>query len=71
MKYYQYRFPKIGEIWQDDRGPFLVTAEHKLTPRDKSVGYVCAIGIIDMKNGVTTSHWEISDLMLEEMTFVA
>ena len=65
------RFPKTGEIWRDPRGPFLVTAEHKLTSRDKSVGYVCSLSVLDMTDGVIAHNWYVSDRMLEEMTFVA
>lgn len=65
------RIPKKGEIWRDERGPFLVTQEHSLAPWDKRVGYVCAIGIIDMMDGTTTNYWAISNIMLDDMTFVS
>ena len=65
------RMPKKGDIWRDNRGPFLVIEEHNLAPWDKRVGYIFAIGVLDMLEGTTTHYWAVSNLMFEEMTFVA
>jgi hypothetical protein len=65
------KLPKRGDIWRDSRGPFLVLEEHKLAPWDKRVGYIFAIGILDLANGVITHYWAISNIMFDDMTFVA
>ena len=65
------KLPKRGDIWHDGRGPFLVLEEHKLAPWDKRVGYIFAIGVLDLENGVITNYWAVSNLMFDEMTFVA
>lgn len=65
------QLPKRGDIWRDSRGPFLVLEEHKLAPREKRVGYIFAIGILDLANGVITHYWGVSNLMFDDMTFVA
>lgn len=65
------QMPRTGDIWRDGRGPFLVLDEHKLAPWDKSVGYVCSLSVLDMTDGVITHNWCVSNLMLDELVFVA
>ena len=65
------QLPKMGDIWRDSRGPFLVLEEHKLAPWDERLGYIFAIGVLDLENGVITDYWAVSNLMFDEMTFVA
>lgn len=65
------KMPRVGDIWRDSRGAFLVTQEHNLAPWDKRVGYIFAIGVVDMENGVITNYWPVSNLMFDDMTFVA
>ena len=65
------KMPRVGDIWRDSRGDFLVLKEHKLAPWDKRVGYIFAVGIIDLANGVTTDYWPVSGFMFDDMTFVA
>ena len=65
------QMPKMGDIWRDSRGPFLVLEEHKLAPWDKRVGYIFAIGVLDLTDGVITNYWAVSNIMFEELTFVA
>ena len=65
------QLPKRGDIWHDGRGPFLVLEEHKLAAWDKCVGYIFAIGILDLENGVITNYWAVSNIMFEELAFVA
>lgn len=65
------RLPKKGDIWRDGRGHFLVVDEHELSKWDNKCGYLCEISILDMLTGERDAHWTISDLMFEEMTFVA
>jgi hypothetical protein len=48
-----------------------VLEEHKLAPWDKRFGYIFAIGVLDLENGVITNYWAVSNLMFDEMTFVA
>ena len=65
------QLPKMGDIWRDSRGPFLVLEEHNLAPWDKRVGYIFAIGVLDLTDGVITNYWAVSNIMFEELTFVA
>lgn len=65
------RLPKMSDIWQDDRGYFLVLKEEPLTDFDKRNGYVCCITVLDLNDGLITNGWTVSDLMIREMHFVA
>jgi len=63
--------PKKGDIWRDDRGPFLVLEENDLNGWDQRNGYVCDIDVLDLITRERTEKWTVSDVMLREMTFVA
>lgn len=65
------QLPQRGDIWRDYRGHFLVLDEHNLTDWDRRSGYLCEISILDLYTGKVENHWTISNIMLEELEFVA
>lgn len=65
------RLPKVGDIWRDDHGMFLVTKEYELNDWDARNGYVCQIDVLDLGTGVLQDIWTISESMLRDLIFIA
>lgn len=65
------RLPKVGDIWRDDHGMFLVTKEYELSDWDASNGYVCQLDVLDLDTGALQDIWTISENKLCELIFIA
>lgn len=65
------RLPKVGDIWQDHHGPFLVLEEHDLPPIDARNGYVCVLTVLGLNNGIISDHWTLGNATVRELVFIA
>lgn len=66
------RLPKVGDIWKDYHGHFIVTEEHELFDWDRRDGYVCSITAVSLDNNYgTTTNWILTPSVIEQMDFIA
>jgi transposase len=66
------RTPKIGDIWKDSKGYFLVIDEHELSDYERKVNlYACEISLIDLQDGLPTFRWTINKEIMKGLVFIA